>query len=182
VEPSATAIAALLRRETGRRAVSLDPNVRPLAVGDVGAFRLRFEELLACASIVKASEEDVQAFYGPADLGEVATDWLRRGPRLVVFTRGPTGPLAFTASGRIERPAPRVDVVDTVGAGDTFHGALLAALSMDGLLSPGMPDLDAARLVRALDFAAAAASLVCARRGADPPTLAEVAAFMPTGA
>ena len=181
VEPVASAIETLLARESARRVVSLDPNVRPRVVGDVAAFRARFERLLAHAGVVKASVEDVEAFYGSAELDSVALDWLRRGPKLVVFTRGADGTVAFSGAASVERPAPKVDVVDTVGAGDTFHAALLAALDAAGLLTVDSPALRETELVRALNYAAAAAALVCTRRGADPPTHAEVARFMNAG-
>jgi fructokinase len=181
IEPIAGALEALICRESGRRAISLDPNVRPRVVGDVAAFRKRFERLLAHATMVKASAEDIEMFYGPADLASVAWDWLQRGPKLVVFTRGADGPLAFSGTASVERPTPRVDVVDTVGAGDTFHAAFLAALDSDGLLTVERPVLGEAEIVRALDYAAAAAALVCMRRGADPPTRDEVVRFMKSG-
>jgi fructokinase len=181
VEPVASAIEALIVRESGRRVISLDPNVRPRVVGHVEAFRDRFEKLLAHATLVKASAEDIELFYGPVDLASIAWDWLRRGPKLVVFTRGADGPLAYSGKASIARPTPPVDVVDTVGAGDTFHAALLAALDGAGLLTREGMNLNEADIVRALDYAAAAAALVCTRRGADPPTRDDVIRFMKSG-
>lgn len=175
VEPIATALETLIRRESGRRLISLDPNVRARVVGDVPAFRRRFEGLLPHAAIVKGSAEDVEAFYGSRDLASVARDWLARGPRLVVLTRGERGPLAAFGDAIIERPTPAVQVVDTVGAGDTFHAGLLAHLDAHGLLTreaAGAWTADA--VTGALDFAAAAAAVVCTRRGANPPGRDEV--------
>ena len=183
VEPVASAIAALLRREAGRRVISLDPNVRPRVVGDVEAFRSRFESLLPQATLVKGSAEDVELFDASRDLAAVARDWLRRGPKLVVLTRGERGPLAAFGDAVVERPTPPVDVVDTVGAGDTFHAGLLARLDAAGRLTPeGMAALDRAAVTDALDFASACAALACTRRGASPPTLDEVHGFMRSGA
>jgi fructokinase len=176
VEPIAGSIEALLRRESGRRIVSLDPNVRPLVVGSVSRFRDRFEGLLSAAHIVKASLEDLQLFYGEQDPATTARGWLAAGPRLVIITRGEDGPLAFTSRGSaIARPARRVAVVDTVGAGDSFHAGLLAFFHGRGFLDQdGIERLSENDLAEALDFAVAAASLTCGRRGANPPTLAEV--------
>jgi fructokinase len=183
VEPVASALATLLRREAERRVISLDPNVRPRVVGDVGAFRKRFEALLATATIVKGSAEDVELFYGTRDLAAVARDWLGRGPKLVVLTRGEHGPLAAFGNAIVERPTPRVEVVDTVGAGDTFHAGLLASLDEAGRLTrPAIAALDRATLVEALDFAAACAALACTRRGASPPNRDEVRRFLQAGA
>jgi len=179
VEPIASAIETLLRREAGSRVISLDPNVRPRVIGDLKAYRERFERLLAYADIIKASDEDVELLYPGHDLVGVAQAWLQRGPKLVIVTRGAKGPLAVTGSLVVERPAPRVNVVDTVGAGDTFHAGLLSWLDANALLSP--PDIAAlshAQVMAALDFAAAAAAIVCTRRGANPPTWEEVARFM----
>ncbi|HZH50853.1 MAG TPA: carbohydrate kinase [Microvirga sp.] len=179
VEPIASAIEALLRRESGKRVVSLDPNVRPRVVGELAAFRQRFERLLAYAMIVKASAEDIELFYPGMDLVDAARLWLDKGPRLVIVTRGSDGPLAVFGDTVVERPAPQVAVVDTVGAGDTFHAGLLAWLDAEGLLTPQtIGQLTVAQVTAALDFAAAAAAIVCTRRGANPPTWEETKRFM----
>ncbi|MXQ11641.1 carbohydrate kinase family protein [Microvirga makkahensis] len=183
VEPIASAIETLLRRESGSRVISLDPNVRPRVVGDLKIYRERFERLLVHATIVKASDEDIHLLYPDADLVSVSQSWLRRGPRLVVVTRGAEGSMAVFGSSRIERPAPRANVVDTVGAGDTFHAGLLSWLDANDLLRPeSMAGLTQAQATAALDFAAAAAAIVCTRRGANPPTWEEVYRFMATRA
>jgi len=179
VEPIASAIETLLRREAGSRVISLDPNVRPRVVGDLNAYRERFERLLAYADIVKASDEDIELLYQTHDLVSAAQSWLQRGPKLVIVTRGEKGPLAALGDTILERPAPTITVVDTVGAGDTFHAGLLAWLDMKGLLTPqGIAGLSDAQITKGLDFAAAAAAIVCTRRGANPPSWDEVERFM----
>lgn len=179
VEPIASAVETLLRRESGSRVISLDPNVRPRVVGDLTIYRERFERLLAHAHIVKASDEDIHLLHPGEDLVSVARSWLQRGPRLVIVTRGAEGPLAVLGTATIERPAPRVDVLDTVGAGDTFHAGLLSWFDANGLLVPErVTGLSDAQVTAALDFAAAAAAIVCTRRGANPPTWDEVNRFM----
>jgi fructokinase len=179
VEPIANAIETLLRREAGSRVISLDPNVRPRVVGDLDAYRERFERLIAYADIVKASDEDIELLYETHDLAAAARTWLRRGPKLIIITRGEKGPLAAFGDTILERPAPKIAVVDTVGAGDTFHAGLLAWLDANGLLTPqGVAGLSEAQVTTALDFAAAAAAIVCTRRGANPPSWDEVERFM----
>lgn len=179
VEPAASAIEALLHRESGRRVISLDPNVRPLVVGDVLSFRDRFEHLLSHATIVKASAEDIELFYGAQDVATVGRTWLEHGPKLVVITQGAAGPLALTKHHAIEHATPRIEVVDTVGAGDTFHAALLARLDASGRLTPkAIANLTADELRDVLDYATSAAALVCTRRGADCPTAGDVDLFM----
>ena len=180
VEPIAGAIEALLRREVGRRAVSLDPNVRPRVIGDVAAFRSRFERQMALATIVKASAEDLDLLYGEGtDGATIAADWLRRGPALVVITLGVEGSIAWTRDGAVAEPARPVPLVDTVGAGDSFHAGFLAQLDADRLLDPAAPArLDRAAIARALQTATASSALTCSRRGADGPTRREVEALL----
>lgn len=179
VEPIATAIETLLRREAGSRVISLDPNVRPRVVGDLNAYRERFERMLAYADIVKASDEDIELLYRTHDLVSAAHEWLQHGPKLVIITRGEKGPLAAFGDTILERPAPIIDVVDTVGAGDTFHAGLLAWLDMNGLLTlEGVAGLNETQVTTALDFASAAAAIVCTRRGANPPSWDEVEQFI----
>jgi fructokinase len=179
VEPIASSIETLIRREVGSRVISLDPNVRSRIVGDLAIYRERFERLVAYADIVKASDEDMHLLYPDQDPVAAAQAWLQRGPRIVIVTRGAEGSLAIFGSSMIERPAPRVEVMDTVGAGDTFHAGLLSWLDANGLLTPeSVSKLSDAQVTSALDFAAAAAAIVCTRRGANPPTWDEVARFM----
>jgi fructokinase len=180
IDPIAGAIEVLLQREAGRRVISLDPNVRPRVVGDVDAYRRRFEKLLTTATLVKASIEDLELLYGARDLRQVARDWLQSGPSLVVVTRGSDAPLAMLRDGTIvERPARRVAVVDTVGAGDSFHSALLAHLDRTDHLTPkAIAGLTPSDVADTLDFAVSASAITCTRRGANPPTWSEVEHFM----
>ncbi len=178
VEPIASAIEALIRREAGARVISLDPNVRPRVVGDLTAYRERFERLLMQTTIVKASDEDIELLYPSKDIETAAQDWLKSGPKLVIMTRGAKGPLAAFKGGIVERPSPSIDVVDTVGAGDTFHAALLAWFDDKSLLTPeAIGALSREQVTAALDFASAAAAIVCTRRGANPPSWEEVTRF-----
>jgi fructokinase len=180
VDPTATAIEQLVARESLRRTISIDPNLRPRVIGDVAAWRPRFERLLSRCAVAKASVEDLDHLYGRgADLHAVASDWLARGPLLVVFTRGEHGAIAFRGADILERPGRMIDVIDTVGAGDTFHAALLVALDQKQLLKPGSIEtaaLDA--IARAVDFAIMASSITCSRRGADLPTRDDVESVM----
>ena len=128
---------------------------------------------------MKASDEDIEILYSTHDLASAARAWLQRGPKLVIVTRGEKGPLAAFGDRIVERPAPRIEVVDTVGAGDTFHAGLLSWLDANNLLTPqGVAALTDEQVTAALDFAAAAAAIVCTRRGANPPSWAEVEHFM----
>ncbi|CAH1693496.1 Fructokinase [Hyphomicrobiales bacterium] len=177
VPPVAGAMLALARREAGRATISLDPNVRPSVTSDMEAWRSQFETFLPYADIIKASEEDLRIGYGIAcDIEELVTQWLLRGPRLVVLTRGAHGASAFLRGhSEIRVDALPVAVSDTVGAGDSFHAALLAYLSkINRLARPRFMALEVEELRKAMDFAIAASSITCSRQGADLPTEADV--------
>jgi fructokinase len=186
MEPVARTIEGLVRREsrgTNAPVVAFDPNIRPFMIPDRGAYLKRFDGWLGLSTIVKISAEDFNFIYpglGPEAALEKA---LGMGPVLGICTLGPEGALALLRrdDGRILRvKAPAVDlpVTDTIGAGDTFQGALLAALERAGKMSRrAIAALTEAELYGALFFANKAASLVCSRRGAEPPALAEVEAL-----
>jgi fructokinase len=185
LEPLGSAVAALVRREAGRRVLSFDPNIRPDLMADRAAYLARFEALAALAHIVKLSDADL-AFLYPGAAPEAALSALEAAApaaRLIALTRGADGATLVRRGPdgrrRLDRPARPTTVVDTIGAGDTFHAALAAFLSRLGRLSPErLGTLSDAELGAALDFAQAAAALVCARRGAEPPTLAETEASL----
>lgn len=180
VPPVSGALLALAGREAGRRVVSLDPNLRPSMVGDLARWRKGFGRLVPTAAIIKVSEEDIQIAYGPgADPAALAREWLGTGPSLVVLTRGPDGATAFHAAGVFHEPGRPAPVVDTVGAGDTFHAALLARLRQRGLLRrDALAALDQKALRDVLRYAVVASGVTCTRRGADLPSGADVDAAL----
>jgi len=175
-EPSVSTLEGLMRRESGRRVLSLDPNIRPTLIADPAAYRKRFEGWIRHAGIVKLSRADLAWLYPGAEVDALLDDWLQRGPALVVVTRGGDGAVARTRAVRAEIPGIPITVVDTIGAGDTFHGALLARLYRHRQLSrQRLGQIDQASLVAALDYANRAAAINCARPGMDPPYASELA-------
>ena len=102
--------------------------------------------------------------------------WALLGPSFCVMTRGEQGAVAYLQSERLVAPSPMVEVVDTVGAGDSFMSALIAAMDADGALGAGARAPTSADLARWLAFAVTASAITCTRKGADPPTRAEVLA------
>lgn len=188
LEPGASAIEQFLIREgyRGRVTLSLDPNVRPTIVsgadGSLDEARARVERLVGLVDVVKASDEDLGWIYPGVPAEEAAAGWLDRGPALVVVTRGEEGATAVGRRATVTVRAPDVEVVDTVGAGDTFAGALLDGLGRAGLLGPGggerIAALDEAALATLARRAATAAALTCTRAGADPPTAEELDAAL----
>jgi fructokinase len=180
VPPIGDTLLALAEREATRRVISVDPNLRIGMVGDLAAWRDRIDRYARAATIMKLSEEDLRDAYGPqVNAGDLARRWLAAGTALVVVTRGGAGATAFHHTGTVHVPGRRVVVVDTVGAGDTFHAALLARLAQTNRLHRDtIAALDGAGLRSLLDYATAAAAITCSRKGADLPTRAEVEAFL----
>lgn len=170
LEPLASTLDGLLRREAGRRLVSLDPNVRPGLVADRAAYLRRFAEWVALADVVKASDEDLAWLHPGQPYEAVADRWLASGAGLVLITFGSRGAWAAGRDTRVHVPAPAVRVVDTVGAGDAFTAGVLAHLHHTGRLDrEGVDTLGAGELARLVSFAAEIAADTCTRAGAQPP-------------
>jgi len=167
-------VVAALTHARRRATTSFDPNVRPLVTPDRESVAKLVERQVALASVVKASEEDIEWLYPGRPLEDALADWARKGPLFCVATLGAQGALAMFDGRRAAVPAPKVEVVDTVGAGDSFMSALLAAMDRDGALGAAAAAPSFERLEAWLAFAAAAAAITCTRRGSDPPTFAEV--------
>lgn len=166
LEPGASAYEELMRREAARGVfIALDPNIRAGLIPDADAYRARFRSWLRHVSLLKLSEEDAEW------LGADVPGWLAAGPAAVVVTRGGDGLTVFTQGGaEISVPGEKVEVVDTIGAGDTVNAALLHALDRRGLLAPGaLAALDDDGWSEVLGFAARAAAVTCSRAGAEPP-------------
>ena len=177
LEPQAETIKAFARREHGKRAISFDPNVRPMLVGDKAAYVAEMEELAALATIVKVSAADLEWLYPGRSALDSAEAWLSKGAGIVVMTRGKDGAMLLAPSFRVEAPEYWVEVKDTIGAGDTFHAALLVRLhELERLSARTASDLTKEEALDVVEFAVKASSLNCARQGADPPTAAEMAA------
>lgn len=174
LSPGADALLALwsrLRDET-TVVLSFDPNVRPALVGPRPQAVARAEAFVAASHVVKASDEDLGWLYPEEPLRDVLRRWARLGPELVVMTRGADGCLAETRSGlSAELPGERVEVVDTIGAGDSFESGLLSALADGGLLDSEMLGrISSSQLEAVLRRAVTVAAVTCGRAGADPPT------------
>ena len=169
-EPCGSTYEELMRREHARRVIMLDPNIRAAFIPDKARHRARMRRMIAMADIVKLSDEDLAWFGETGDHDAIAANWLKAGPKLVVITRGGRGAVGYTKRGRVEVPARRVEVADTVGAGDTFNAGILCRLHDTGRLTkPAIGTLDAEALVDVLDFAMGAAAVTVSRAGANPP-------------
>ncbi|TFD93548.1 carbohydrate kinase [Cryobacterium lactosi] len=180
IEPGASDVARLVEARRATATITFDPNIRPALIDDAAAARARVEQLVGLADVVKVSDEDLLWLHPDRDLAETAASWLAAGPAVVVVTQGGEGAFALTAQGRVWASAPRVSVVDTVGAGDTFMGALI-----DGLIGADLIGADRRQALRDVPLgvlesimrrSADAAAVTVSRPGADPPTRTELAA------
>ncbi len=169
--PIAETLLALVRRESARRLISFDPNIRLNVDPDLQRWRERVEALATEAHLIKVSDEDLALLYpGESPVG-IARRWLQGRCELVVLTRGGDGAQLFSRRhGLLAAPAKAVDVCDTVGAGDTFQAALLGYLHDHALDAPAaLAQIGRDQLQAMLTFAVEAAAITCSRRGPDLP-------------
>jgi len=175
VEPVAATQRALVERETGRSVIAYDPNVRLNVQPDPERWRATLAWMATRTQVLKISDEDLARLYPGMAPETLAGRWLGDGVALVVVTRGAQGATAWAGSARVDAAPVAVDVVDTVGAGDTFQAALLTGLAERGALSPtSLKSIDAETLRDVLGFATKAAAITCSRRGADLPRRLEL--------
>ena len=156
-------------RET-HRTTMMDPNIRPSFVTNEPAYRARLDRMMAQADILKLSDDDLGWLYGEGDLAKQAQNLITKGTKLVLITEGAKGATAYTAQHRVFVPATAAQVVDTVGAGDTFNAGVLASLSTQGMLDKqALQGINEPALTAALTYGIRAAAITVARAGANPP-------------
>lgn len=181
LQPGADAVREAMERARPQATLSYDPNSRPSLMGDPDDVRAVMERIIALCDVVKASDEDIEWLYGAVDLVQVAQDWGRLGPAVVVITRGADGALVhLPGDGEThDVPGRPAQVADTVGAGDSFMSGLLSGLLDHGLL--GGPDArerlgqDSRQAVlNAVDRAIRASAITVTRPGAQPPRREEI--------
>ena len=174
-EPCGSAYEALMMREADARLIMLDPNIRPGFIGNEAAYRARIARMMAGADIVKVSDDDLHWLVGDGALADLAAGILSQGPSVVLVTEGARGATAYRRDHTIFVAAETVEVVDTVGAGDTFNAGILAGLLQSGALSKArIGALDRDTLRAALSLAVRAAAVTVSRAGANPPWLGEL--------
>jgi fructokinase len=166
---------ALVERMHRRVLVAYDPNVRLNVEPDLAVWRTQIAWMQRRTHLLKVSEEDLALLHPGVAHADWAHEARAAGVGCVVVTRGARGAEAWNADGHVEVPPVPVKVVDTVGAGDTFQAALLTWLAEHDTLAPDdLAGLPGSALRAALAFAARAAAVTCARRGADLPRRREL--------
>ncbi|MER8974502.1 carbohydrate kinase [Mesorhizobium sp. M0800] len=175
-EPAGSAYEEFMRREHERRVMMLDPNIRPNFIPDKAKHLRRIRNMMAMADIVKLSDEDLNWFGEARSHEDVVRNWLDRGPKLIVVTHGSEGAVGYSSQHRVTVVPDKVEVVDTVGAGDTFNAGILASLHEQGLLSKtAIASLPEDAIQKALTLGAKAAAVTVSRAGANPPWRHELA-------
>ena len=144
--------------------IVFDPNIRPAVMSDRDLYEAAVEKWAAISSVIKVSDDDVAWLFPDQSLDDVAERWVRDGAALVVITRGSQGLIGFTADGAVEVPGVKVEVADTVGAGDT-----VGAIIVEAMVEKGIMALTGDVLQDVLHRAAKAAAITCSRPGANPP-------------
>ncbi|MFV0287462.1 MAG: carbohydrate kinase family protein [Demequina sp.] len=181
LDPGADAVLALVHSARDHATVTYDPNARPTLMGDPATALARIDKVVAASDVVKVSDEDLEwlAKATDGDGEDLAKRWTAAGPALVVVTRGGEGATAMLHDGReVGIVAPKVSVVDTVGAGDSFMSGLIDGLWSAGLLGAAQRDalraIDDATLSGILTRCARIGAITVSRAGANPPTAADL--------
>lgn len=178
-QPTADSYFALAQQHSGKRLLSLDPNVRLNVEPRLAIWKQRIAELLPLFDIVKVSDEDLHLLYPEQQPEAIVESWLQQGPQLVALTRGGKGASLWSHHGQVDVPGQAVQVIDTVGAGDTFQASLLdAVVSLKNSTAVWSEQLNNETLFKIGHTATVAAAITCSRRGANLPTRAEIQAAL----
>ena len=169
IEPGASALFDWAVKVGEFAPIVFDPNIRPSVMADRAKYAAAVEKWVSISSVVKVSDDDITWLYPDQSLDGVAHRWIEAGASCVVITRGEKGLIGFTASGMEEVDGVKIDVVDTVGAGDT-----VGAIVVEGIIKHSVHGLQGQVLKALLHKAAIAAGITCSRAGAQPPRAHEL--------
>jgi fructokinase len=164
-------------RDGAAALTSLDPNIRPSLVADADSYRARVKRMMQHADILKLSDEDLHWLYPAATLEEGFEACMRDSKAaLTVLTKGADGIIAQASGTPFEIPAHKIDnLVDSVGAGDTFMASLLVWCNHHQITSrSALENHSEAQIKQALQRAAIAAALNCQKQGCQPPSRQEI--------
>lgn len=167
-EPGGAVVEEFLAAAAPRATISIDPNVRPLLVRP-GLYRARLGHWCGLADILRMSEDDLELLVPGVPPEQACDTWHAEGVRLVVITLGADGALVSLGGERLRVPAVSAQVVDTVGAGDSFTAGLLHHLGARGLLGGRLAGLGLDDVAEACRFGTRVAALTCSVAGPNPP-------------
>ena len=169
VEPAATILLEWAQKVATVAPIVFDPNVRSSVVSDRTKYQAAVARWTAISAVIKVSEDDLAWLYPDREQLDIAAQWLNEGAALVIITKGSYGLIGITKEGSVTVPGVKVEVADTVGAGDT-----VGAIMVEAIVERGLAALHGEVLREVLTRAAKAASITCSRAGANPPTRAEI--------
>ena len=169
VEPAASILHEWALKVAEVAPVVFDPNIRSSVMSDRDKYQAAVAKWTAISAVIKVSEDDLAWLFPERDQLDVAAQWLGEGAALVIITKGSYGLIGITAQGSVTVPGVKVEVADTVGAGDT-----VGAIVVEAIVERGLASLHGEVLREVLTRAAKAASITCSRAGANPPTRAEI--------
>ena len=176
-EPAASAYEKLFIQEIKNKVLFLDPNIRSTFISDEISYRKRLNKMISSSDILKVSDEDLDWIVtSGSNINEKIEKLHNLGAKLIIVTKGAEGVAAYVKNKKvINLPAQEVNVIDTVGAGDTFNAGFLAKLSNLKLLSKSnVKNLSSKHISMALEYGIKAASITVSRKGANPPLLSEI--------
>lgn len=174
-EPCGTILSDFILKTNKNIMLSFDPNIRPSLVPDREKYLKRFQNLCRIISVIKLSDEDLEWIFPDMTTGEAIDLLLKSGISLIALTIGKTGAWLINETNKAISPIYDLPVSDTIGAGDTFHGALLSYLHNKNWLDrKTLKNLNEEQLREIGDYANMAAGINCSRSGANPPTSAEM--------
>ena len=170
-EPCGSSWQWYIEQVSGHLPIYFDANVRPDFIENKQNYIARFEGLTSKVDIIKISDEDYRYLYGAKDFNKVSKDWIDNGVKLVILTLGSEGSKVICGNGiEVFADSQKVDVVDTIAAGDTFNAGFLLNLDKQDLLDrDSLNNLTEVQLEKALSFANKVSSITVTRKGANPP-------------
>ena len=169
IEPGASVLFLWAQSVAKVAPIVFDPNIRPDVMNDREKYVMQVERWVSISSAVKVSDEDIKWLYPSLEIDQAVNNWLTKGPSLIVVTYGDKGLAGYRMGEKVRVDAVKVEVADTVGAGDTVGAILVEAIVKDGL-----DTLSGVRLEMMLKRAAKAAAITVSRTGANPPTIKEI--------
>ena len=169
IEPGASIVKDWIIQAKDYAPIIYDPNIRSSVISDRSRYQEVVKNWVVLSNVVKASEDDLAWLYPDTDPLKIARSWVSQGVQLVVVTKGENGIVGVTENQEVSIPGVKVEVIDTVGAGDTVGAVLVEAL-----IEFGLEKLTSELLSHTLHRAALAAAITCSRAGANPPTKAEL--------